>query len=66
MELEALQLPVSDLQGLDLQPPVSPPDQVVSRLRGGQSFLGGCTCSANCQAVNSVGHCPQLAQLHIL
>lgn len=27
MELEALQLPVSDLQGLDLQPPVSPPDQ---------------------------------------
>ncbi|XP_076784727.1 myotonin-protein kinase isoform X7 [Arvicanthis niloticus] len=28
MELEALQLPVSDLQGLDLQPPVPPPDQV--------------------------------------
>ncbi|NP_001402778.1 myotonin-protein kinase isoform 4 [Rattus norvegicus] len=27
MELEALQLPVSDLQGLDLPPPVSPPDQ---------------------------------------
>lgn len=54
MELEALQLPVSDLQGLDLQPPVPPPDQVVSRLRGGQSFLGGCTCSANCQTVHSV------------
>ncbi|XP_028634505.1 myotonin-protein kinase isoform X4 [Grammomys surdaster] len=27
MELEALQLPVSDLQGLDLQPPAPPPDQ---------------------------------------
>lgn len=62
MELEALQLPVSDLQGLDLQPPVSPPDQAVSRLRGGQSFLGGCTCSANSEAVDSVRDCPQLAQ----
>lgn len=41
MELEALQLPVSDLQGLELQPPVSPPDQAVSRLRGGKASWVG-------------------------
>lgn len=42
MELEALQLPESNLQVLDLDPPVSTPDQVVSRQRrGGQSLLGG-------------------------
>lgn len=50
MELEALQLPEADLQVLNLEPPVSPPNQVVStqrrRLtknlqREGQSLLGG-------------------------
>lgn len=66
MELEALQLPEADLQVLNLEPPVPPPDQVVSsqeslvktEQREGQSLLGGGTCRAKlavrCQAAASV------------
>lgn len=35
MELEALQLPEADLQVLNLESPVSPPNQMVSRQRRG-------------------------------
>lgn len=61
MELEALQLPVPDLQGLDLQPPVPPPDQAVSRLQavGKASWVG-------VPAVPTARLFIQLAQQHIL
>lgn len=51
MELEALQSPVSDLQ-----PPASPPDQVVRR------EVGGCPCGASCPTTHPVTPATQEAQ----
>lgn len=58
MELEALQLPEADLQVLSLEPPVSPPDQVVSiqwrgltsasREKGRACWVGGLRFAGQC------------------